>query len=56
MSRVDIKYIEELRGLQSDGDEEKAHVEADKILCELLTELTYVEVVGEYKKIRKWYS
>lgn len=43
MSRVDRKYIEELKKLQvlDVNDPEAAHSEADKVLCELLKELTY---------------
>ena len=56
MSRIDRKYIEKLRQLQDDTDEEKTHILADKILCDLLTELTYTDIVDEYNKVGKWYA
>jgi len=56
MSRIDRKYIQKLKQLQGDGDTEIVHVKADKILCELLTELAYTEVVEEFNKLEKWYA
>ena len=44
--------IKRLKELQTDGDTESAHGEADDILCELLPK----EVVDEYNKISKWYA
>ena len=38
------------------GDPEIAHVNADKILCELLTSLGFSDVVEEFKKVPKWYA
>lgn len=37
-------------------DIEKTHSEADKILCELLTDLGYADVVAEWEKVEKWYA
>ena len=48
--------VEKLRGMTSDDDIERAHSEADAILCELLEKLGYVEVVQAWTKIPKWYA
>ena len=56
MSRVDRKYIEELKKLQDGRDVEREHELADKVLCDLLTELSYSEIVEEYEKIVKYFS
>ena len=50
------KYINELKELSEDDDTEMAHVVADTILCSILTELGYGEIVEEYDKIGKWYA
>ena len=41
---------------QQYSDFEVAHVNADQILCVLLIELGFQEVVDEFRKIGKWYS
>jgi len=38
------------------GDPEIAHVNADEVLCELLTSLGFTDVVKEFKKVPKWYA
>lgn len=48
--------IKALRQEQQSGDTENAHCEADNILCELLVELGFKDVVAEYDKIQKWYA
>lgn len=48
--------IQELKKLQKTYDTEANHVEADEILCELLKELGFEDVVEQYNKIKKWYS
>lgn len=48
--------MNELKKLQDFGDNEIAHAKADKVLCELLSQLGYGEVVTEYDKIGKWYA
>lgn len=40
----------------SEGDIESDHRKADGILCDLLIELGYGDVVKEYYKIKKWYA
>lgn len=49
-------YIKRLRVLQTNPDKEEVHVNADKILCEILLQLGYSDVVSEYEKIDKWYA
>jgi len=41
---------------QKNDDLESAHGTADRVLCDLLTELGYGDVVAEYDKIEKWYA
>jgi hypothetical protein len=48
--------IEEMKTIQSDRDIEGAHINADALLCKLLVELGFSDVVAEYKKIEKWYA
>lgn len=50
------RCIEALKTLQESDDTEMAHSIADDVLCELLTELGYKDVVEEYNKIGKWYA
>lgn len=40
----------------SESDEEVAHIDADNILCNLLINLGYKELISEYRKVRKWFS
>ncbi len=48
--------IRKLKEEQTNGDTEIAHVNADDILCNLLSELGFEDVVTEYAKVRKWYA
>jgi hypothetical protein len=50
------RCIDALKTLQESGDTEMAHSIADTVLCELLVELGYEDVVEEYNKISKWYA
>lgn len=45
-----------IRYLAENEDTEDAHIEADRILCELLTQLGYNKVVLEFRKMHKWYA
>lgn len=54
MTREDA--IRMLRVEQKSGDIEAAHSNADDIICLLLEELGYSDVVEEYHKIDKWYA
>jgi hypothetical protein len=50
--------VKELKKLQakSEDDAESAHVDADDVLCKLLTTLGYGDVVEEFNKVDRWYS
>lgn len=48
--------LKRMKELQVQGDPEAAHSEADNILCELLIELGYAEIIEEWKKVAKWYA
>ena len=48
--------INKLKILQSLGDEEIAHCNADDVICDLLKALGYEDVVKEYDEIDKWYA
>lgn len=37
-------------------DTELNHLNADKLLCELLNELGYTELVTKFKELEKWYA
>lgn len=50
------KYLTQMRWLEEEDDTEHAHVEADGILCELLEELGYVELVAAFRALYKWYA
>ena len=48
-------YIKKLKQWQDeDGDWEIAHGKADTILCCLLDDLDFSDVVREYEKVPKW--
>lgn len=46
------KYLSKMKALKDESD----HGEADWLLCDLLEELGYTELVEEYRKLPKWYS
>lgn len=50
------RYKKRLIELQHNSDTEVAHLSADQILCNILEELGYSDVVKEYNKIEKWYA
>lgn len=50
------RAIMELKLLQPLGDYERAHVEADTVLCKLLIQLGYADVVTEYEQVPKWFA
>lgn len=45
-----------LQELKKCADQEFAHVEADAILCLLLKELGYGDVVQAFRALDKWYA
>lgn len=50
------RYKKRLIKLQHNSDTEIAHCSADQILCNILEELGYSDIVEEYNKIEKWYA
>lgn len=48
--------IEELTDLQFSGDAERAHFDADMILCDVLRTLGYHDIVDAWWKVEKWYA
>lgn len=48
--------IKELTSYHHTTDEEVAHARADDILCEILTDLGYADVVEAYHKVPKWFA
>ena len=37
-------------------DQEAEHKNADRLLCSLLSDLGYTDIVDAYNKIHKWYA
>jgi len=50
------KIVAELVAIKDNDDPEVGHIKADDVLCALLVDLGYDDVVGAYRKIRKWYA
>jgi len=48
--------LRELAECQENYDIEIAHLNADEVLCTLLTALGYEDVVTEYNKVPKWFA
>ena len=48
--------IAQFKELQTSGDTEAAHSDADDVLCELLKSLGYEDVVEAYLEVPKWYA
>ncbi len=51
-----VEAINKLKELQDGVDIEVEHSDADDILCTLLTDLGYADVVKEYQEVNKWYA
>lgn len=49
-------YLKRMKQLQESGDIEVAHIEADDILCEVLLQLGYKELVDAFNDLAKWYA
>jgi hypothetical protein len=49
-------YLALFKNNCTSGDEEHDHLEADEILCNLLSDLGYTELVSEFRKLDKWYA
>ena len=54
--KLNKKYSKELKELQNVNDTEIAHIKADDVLCNLLMDLGYQEIVDNYNKIYKWFA
>ena len=54
--KLNEKYLNQMKQLVDIFDTEVAHSTADEILCELLLEMGYKDLVDEYNKIDKWYA
>lgn len=50
------EIITRLKELQQSNDIESAHIQADWIICNLLEDLGYKNIVKEYDAIMKWYA
>lgn len=48
--------VEKMKECVNNGDIEVAHLDADNILCDVLTQLGYKELVDLYEKVNKWYA
>ena len=59
--RLNDKYLNRMKEVKQKyeielDDKEDAHILADKVLCDLLESLGYVEIVEEFNSIHKWYA
>lgn len=56
--RLNDKYLKRMNEVKQRyaDDEEVAHCLADEILCDLLINLGYIELVSEYNDVDKWYA
>jgi len=52
------KYKNKLKEIIKIGeyDPEEAHFRADKVLCEILKELGYGDIVELWEEVPKWYA
>jgi len=56
MNELEKEYLQKLIKECSSGDIEINHGIADEILCNLLEDLGYKEIVNEFRKLEKWYA
>ena len=58
LEEIKEKYLSKLIEIQNkyDDDTECRHGYEDDLLCELLKELGYEEIVNQYNKTGKWYA
>lgn len=59
--RLNDKYLNRMKEVKQKyeveaNDTEVAHYLADKVLCDLLESLGYVELVEEFNNLEKWYA
>jgi hypothetical protein len=50
------KALAKLTKLQKGVSPDDAHREADAVLCRLLTDLGYADIVAAWGNVPKWYS
>jgi len=55
MNDIEKEYINKLKDIQKGEDIENRHIEEDRLLCDLLEELGYIEIVKLYNKTIKWF-
>lgn len=48
--------LRRMQELENSGDIESAHGLADDILCDLLTQLGYTDIIDAYDRVEKWYA
>ena len=56
MSTLRDEAVKALKVCQASDDIEVAHSNADDILCKLLNELGFEDVVAEYEEVDKWFA
>ena len=56
VKELNDKYLTQMKELEQEDDTERVHVVADGILCELLEELGYIELVATFRALHKWYA
>lgn len=54
--KLNKKYLTQMNKCINNEDTEYAHIIADDILCDLLKDLGYTELIAVYEKINKWYA
>lgn len=50
------KILEALKACENNDDIESAHGDADDILCKILIDLGYPQIVEAYRRVPKWYA
>ena len=54
--KLNEKYLKQMNELKNNDDYESSHVTADDILCELLDELGYTDLIKVFNELPKWYA
>ena len=54
--KLNDKYLRKMKELEYNDDTEHVHSVADDILCDLLIDLGYTELVGVFCDLEKWYA
>ena len=53
---LQAKAVHDLRRLQACDDVELAHIEADQVLCNLLSQIGFQKVVAAWSAVGKYYA